>query len=98
MVYDLLNNVSDTHSDVILDVLPLGLLHFTPSQVYLVGKHGSPIQFFFTPYSILIAMMASTSMQKYGHDYVWEVGLITYTRITKQLHKQERKRGTINSN
>ena len=77
MVYDLLNNVSDTHSDVILDVLPLALLHFTPSQVYLVGKHGSPIQFFFTPYSILIAMMASTSMQKNGHDYVWEVGLIT---------------------
>jgi len=29
----------------------------------LIGKHGSPIQFFFTPYSSLIAMMASTNAE-----------------------------------
>lgn len=59
------NNVlADTHMDVILIVLSLLLMHFTPSQAYLAGEHGSPIQFFFTPYSSLIAMMASTRAQK----------------------------------
>lgn len=45
-------------------LLPLELLHLTPCQAYLAGKHGSPIQFFFILYSSLIAMIALTSKQE----------------------------------
>ena len=64
--------LTDTHSDVILVVLPLVLLHFTPCQAYMTGKHGSPIQFFFTPYSNLMAMMASTSTEKVLSECMFE--------------------------
>ena len=51
-----------THIDIILMILSPASLHFTPSQTYSGGKHGSPIQFFFIPYLYLIAMIASTSI------------------------------------
>lgn len=51
-----------TYIDIILVVLPVTSLHFTPLHRYLSGKHGSPIQFFFTPYSSLIAIIMSTTI------------------------------------
>lgn len=53
-----------SYRDIILVVLSLPILHFTPIQRKSGGKHGSFIQFFLIPYSILIAMMASTSIGK----------------------------------
>ena len=73
--------LNNTHKDIILAVLlPLTLLHFTPFQANSVGKHGSPIQFFFIPYSILIAIMVSTSMDK-------RVVVLKFHQITDQKEK-----------
>jgi hypothetical protein len=72
-----------THSDVILRVLSLVFVQPTPSQAYMNGKHGSPIQFFFTPYSYLIAMMASTSTQKTIRSVISQ---ITECSHTQQIH------------
>lgn len=71
----------NTHSDIILIVLPLVFLHFTPSQANLGGKHGSPIQFLFISYSSLIDMIASTSIEK----GIWPVLSNTYQRIKWRL-------------
>jgi hypothetical protein len=49
--------------DVILVVFLVILLHFTPFHANFTGKHGSPIQFLFTPYWYLMAIIASKSLE-----------------------------------
>jgi hypothetical protein len=49
----------------------------------LYGKHGSPIQFFFTPYSILIAIMASTTIYE---KYMVRTSFGNSTSLIAEIH------------
>jgi hypothetical protein len=58
----------------------------------MVGKHGSPVQFFFTPYSNLIAMMASTCEEKISQNGCVRTEWQTFRfMVSRQVHVQEEK-------
>jgi hypothetical protein len=56
----------ETYSAVILEAPTGGYEQFNPLHMEAFGVHGSPIQFFITPKSSWIAIMALAALQEQG--------------------------------
>lgn len=59
-----------TYSDIILNPVP-SRLHCNPVHMNSLGRHGSPVQFFFTWYWVLMAMIASTRHEINSLYSIW---------------------------